>query len=147
VAPVRTREACEDDAGAVASLLVELGYRTDRDQAQNRLHRLLAEPRTRVLVAEEANNVVGVTAVRAENLLEHDEPAARLIALVVAESSRRRGVGGALVKAAESEARGLGCFRIVLTSAERRADARAFYLAAGYEETGRRFVKELSPRS
>lgn len=89
--------------------------------------------------------MVGLTGVRAETLLEHDRPSARLLALVVAEKHRRRGVAGALVEAAEAEAMRLGCFRIVLTSADRRDDACAFYLAAGYEQTGRRFAKDLSP--
>jgi ribosomal protein S18 acetylase RimI-like enzyme len=142
---IRIREASSADAGCVAALLSELGYPTVEGQARERLERLLAEASTRVLVAEGAmpGEVIGLSAVRAETLLEHDRPAARLLALVVAEKHRRRGVARALVEATEEKATELGCFRIVLTSAEHRDDARAFYLAAGYEQTGRRFAKEL----
>ena len=132
------------DAAGVAALLSELGYPTTTAQAAARLELLAAEPATKVLVAEMASGeLAGLAGVRAENLLEHDRPAARLIALVVAERFRRQGVASGLVEAAEAGARALGCTRIVLTSADRREDAHAFYLAAGYEQTGRRFAKEL----
>ncbi len=99
-----------------------------------------------MLVAESApsGEVVGLAGVRAETLLEQDPPAARLLALVVAESHRRRGIARRLVEAAEVAGGALGCFRIVLTSADHRADAHAFYRAVGYEQTGRRFAKDLA---
>ena len=78
-----------------------------------------------------------------QSFTRNDRPSGRLIALVVAERFRRRGVARALVRRAEVEARALGCSRIILTSADHREDAHAFYLAAGYEQTGRRFAKDL----
>jgi hypothetical protein len=81
------REARLEDAGYVAVLLTELGYPTDERQARARLERLDAEQATSVLVAESAptHEVVGLAAVRAETLLEHDRPSARL-----ARAGRRR---------------------------------------------------------
>jgi len=146
---IAIRKARPGDAEALALLLTELGYPTTADQAGARLDRLQAERTTKVLVAEAepSGDVVGLAGVRAESLIEHDRPSGRLIALVVAERFRRRGVARALVRRAEVEARALGCSRIVLTSADRREDAHAFYLAAGYEQTGRRFAKDLGRRS
>ena len=77
-------------------------------------------------------------------LFERDPPACVVTVLVVAERARRRGVGTALAAALEREARKRGCDRLVLGSAERRADAHAFYARLGYAHTGRRFVKVLA---
>ncbi len=66
-----------------------------------------------------------------------------MIALVVREDQRRKRIGEALAHTVEDEARARGCSVVVLGSAERRADAHAFYERIGYEYTGRRFVKRL----
>jgi GNAT superfamily N-acetyltransferase len=62
---------------------------------------------------------------------------------VVDERHRRRGIGEVLVAAVEREARARGCVLLFLTTAERRADAHAFYRRIGLEETGRRFARRL----
>jgi GNAT superfamily N-acetyltransferase len=68
---------------------------------------------------------------------------ARIVAMVVDETARRRGVGGELVAALERRAASMGARKIVVTSASRRADAHAFYEKLGYARTGMRFGKEL----
>ena len=75
--------------------------------------------------------------------LEYDEPAGKLAALVVDEARRGTGVGRALVEAIEAEARARGCGILFVTTAERRADAHAFYERLGLEYTGRRYAKTL----
>jgi hypothetical protein len=50
------------------------------------------------------------------------------------------------VEAVEDEARARRCALLFLTSAERRADAHAFYAHLGFEETGRRFAKRFELR-
>jgi GNAT superfamily N-acetyltransferase len=44
----------------------------------------------------------------------------------------------------ESEARARGCERLELTSAQRRADAHAFYSSLGFEPASQRFLKSLA---
>jgi GNAT superfamily N-acetyltransferase len=66
-----------------------------------------------------------------------------LTALVVREPSRGQGIGHRLVAAAEEIARGRGCRRIEVTSAEHRTDAHDFYRHLGYAETSRRFIKHI----
>jgi N-acetylglutamate synthase-like GNAT family acetyltransferase len=95
------------------------------------------------VLAEEDGAVVGLAALHVSLSIEHDEPAAKLSAIVVGEESRERGVGKALVDAIETEARARGCRVLFLTTNERRRDAHAFYSRLGFEHTGRRYVKEL----
>jgi GNAT superfamily N-acetyltransferase len=64
-------------------------------------------------------------------------------ALVVDERHRHGGVGRSLLAAVENEARRRGCALVFLTTAERRKDAHAFYRRLGWEETGRRFARDL----
>jgi GNAT superfamily N-acetyltransferase len=107
------------------------------------MERLASSDADRVVVAQEDGAVVGLAVLHTSLTLEYDEPAAKLSAIVVDEASRCRGVGKALVDAIEAEARARGCGVLFLTTAERRADAHAFYSRLGFEHTGRRYVKEL----
>jgi N-acetylglutamate synthase-like GNAT family acetyltransferase len=140
---VTIRNARPRDAGVLAQLLVQLGYPTSTEAVSARMARLAASTADRLVVAELDNEVVGVASLHLSLSVEHDEPAAKLSAIVVDERHRGRGVGEALVKALEAEARERGCALIFLTTAERRKDAHAFYRRLGFQETGRRFAKSL----
>ena len=56
---------------------------------------------------------------------------------------QRGGVGRALVADAEAWARAAGAVRIEVTSNQRRLGAHAFYLALGYADSSKRFIKDL----
>jgi GNAT superfamily N-acetyltransferase len=107
------------------------------------VNRLAASEADRLVVAELEDQVVGLASVHVSLSVEYDRPAAKLSALVVDESCRRNGVGEALVRTMEEEARARGCCLIFLTTSERRGDAHTFYRRLGFEETGRRFAKSL----
>ena len=142
---LRVRAALPADAGAVAPLLAELGYPIAAAQVRSNLERLGRGGADRVLVAVRDGAPLGVLALHVIPLLHDARDVAWITALVVTERARGAGVGQALVAAAEEAARALGCVRIAVTSAERRADAHAFYARLGYAHTGRRFVKALEP--
>ena len=67
-----------------------------------------------------------------------------MIALVVGEQHRGRGIGARLLDALEAEAALRGCLAVTLTSGDHRHEAHAFYERRGYEATGKRFAKSLS---
>jgi N-acetylglutamate synthase-like GNAT family acetyltransferase len=140
---VAVRPARLDDAPALVSLLAELGYPTDADTLKRRRDALVADPAVTVLVAERDGRVVGLASMHVMPLIER-APLARLSAIVVAADERRAGIGRALVERVESEARARGCERLELTSAERRADAHAFYRDLGFEPASQRFIKSLA---
>ena len=142
-APIAVRDAIIEDATVIAALLGELGYPSQPEGVRARLARLLAREGSRVFVAERAARVLGVLGLDRMPVLTSRSDIAMIIALVVTESERRSGVGRLLLAREEDEARAWGCGRIMVTSAEHRADAHTFYQRLGYEYTGRRFAKGI----
>jgi GNAT superfamily N-acetyltransferase len=142
---VGIRDAIVEDYATIAQLLGELGYPSVPDGVRQRLARLLPRDDSRVFVAERSARLVGVLGLHRMPVLTSLSDIAMIIALVVAEGARRAGVGRLLVARAEDEARAWRCGRVMVTSAERRADAHEFYRHLGYEFTGRRFAKTIGP--
>jgi GNAT superfamily N-acetyltransferase len=138
------RLATAADADAIALLLGELGYPADPAAVPGRLERMLGEPGQSALVAQLDGRVVGLATVIVRHVLDADAPFARLAALVVAGNVRGRGIGRALVAAAEEIARAAGCSAIEVTSGDHRPAAHAFYRALGFSERPRRFLKRLA---
>ena len=73
---------------------------------------------------------------------QHDTAA--ITALVVDDRHRRRGIAYALLHTIEESAVDHGCFRLEVTTQSDRADALAFYIAAGFDERPRRLIKLLA---
>lgn len=136
------REAAPDDAAAIVELLGHLGYPTDAAAIPARLAAVSAAGGT-VLLAGPARAPVGLVGLQAFPVLHASSPVAYITALVVAPGAQGRGVGRALVAAAERWARAAGCRRLTVTSAEHRAGAHAFYPRLGLPYTGRRYARAL----
>ena len=141
---IEIRSASVDDAAGVARLLSQLGYPAPIDTVARRIQRHAESESDYLLVAAAAGEVVGLAGLHVSLAVEYDAPAGKLSAIVVDESRRRQGIGQALVRAVEAQAQARGCALLFLTTAERRADAHAFYRRLGFEETGRRFAKSLT---
>lgn len=75
--------------------------------------------------------------------VEEDNPAAQLIALVIAPRHQRAGAGTALVYEFETWARSNGARRALVNSGEQRRETHTFYEHRGYTSTGLRFNKTL----
>ena len=138
------RPARPADADRVAKLLTELDYPTDAAAARRRIESLSARDSFTLLVAvNERDQVVGLAGGQVILSVHSDEPVGLIMAMVVSPSERRHGTGRALVRAIEDALRSRGCTRVMVTSANRRAGAHAFYEAIGYERTGLRFARRL----
>jgi GNAT superfamily N-acetyltransferase len=143
---LRIRAAGAADAAALAALLGQLGYPTDAAELPAQLAAVAgAEGTVLCAVDGPSEAVLGLVALHAYPVIHAAAPTAYITALVVDAAARGRGVGRAMVAAAEEWARARGCRRLTVTSAERRADAHAFYPAAGLPYTGRRFSRLLEP--
>jgi GNAT superfamily N-acetyltransferase len=123
-------------------MLSELGYPTDAGHIPSRMTTVVAEG-GRVVLAELDGKPVGLMCLARHSALHSPGPIAYITALVTRSTVRRAGVGRVLVDEAKRWARSGGCVRLSLTSAEKRADAHAFYPACGLPYTGRRFSTPL----
>jgi GNAT superfamily N-acetyltransferase len=139
------RSATLADAQAVARLMTELGYPTSSHQMERRLTSILGDTAYRTFIAGDGDAVVGVVGTRIGPMYEIDGPSGQIMALVVAATHRRLGVGARLVEAAEAHFVARGAAVSIVTSAHRRADAHAFYETHGYTFDGRRYKKPLAP--
>jgi GNAT superfamily N-acetyltransferase len=114
----------------------EAYQRPDREASMAFLDERLDDPRREVLVAVVDGTVVGmvdVTLVYAPRpgSIHRPIPTADL-GISVLEGWRRRGVGRALMAAAEASARRRGAVRMILDTSAANVDALRFYRALGY---------------
>ena len=149
--PISIRSAREEDFEAVTSLLEELGRpkvlgTSERNRAahRERYRAWLAAPDYYAFVAEEDGNVVGFVDLQIVPRLNFEGPQAWVPDLIVAERSRSRGVGAALLARTEEVARQHGAFSLALESAHWRTRAHAFYVREGMKDAAREFVKVLA---
>lgn len=94
------------------------------------LRLFIGHPMAKTWVAEEGREAVGF-------LVAHKTSQARvhIVTIDVTGPARRRGMGGALMDAAEDWARSQGCRHVSLETAEDNRAAQSFYIKRGYEKT------------
>ncbi|HZS18823.1 MAG TPA: GNAT family N-acetyltransferase [Candidatus Udaeobacter sp.] len=138
------RQAQRDDGPALAQLMCELGYVTAPGEMDARLELILSNTAYRTLVAIVNGSVCGMIGTIVYPSYEHNDPGARILALVTSSAQRRRGIGRALIAAAEKDLAQRGIQRVSLNTQLIREDAHKFYESLGYTRNGWRFVKQLS---
>lgn len=137
------RQARPGDEEALARLLGVLGYPTDAAAVPASLE-AYDGPCSRVWVAVCEQGVVGFLSFHAIPLFHEPGMLGRITAMAIDPAFQRRGVGRALVAAAEAFAVECGCASMEVTSGDRREkDAHVFYQALGYQSDCRRFLKRL----
>ena len=129
----------EDDAEGVATLSTQLGYPSTAEETLRRFRGIGDAPDARVWVAQAPDGaIVGWIHLFGNRLLESD-PDIEIGGLVVHEDARGRGVGRALVSAAEDWARERGYTMVSVRSNVVRREAHEFYRGLGYEPTKSQF--------
>jgi ribosomal protein S18 acetylase RimI-like enzyme len=140
---IRIREGRLKDEPQVASLMCELGYETTPAEMETRLKAISSNPAYKTFVAVVDGRVWGMIGTIICPSYEHNDPGGRILALVTSRAARRRGIGRALVAAAEKDFAQKGITRVALNTQLTREDAHRFYESLGYERNGWRFVKQL----
>lgn len=140
---IRIRNAGPEDSQAIAALLGELGYPSEPADIPDRISGVRGHGGA-VMLAVDDNATLGLLCLTRHWGLHATGPTAYIMALVISERARRRGVGNALVEYAKQWGLDNGCERIAVTSAEHRDGAHEFYPAVGLPYTGRRFSANLA---
>ena len=138
---VRTAEAT--DAEALAELMTQLGYETRASEMQMRMEGIRADKHYATFVAVSNGKVCGMIGTFTCYSYKHNSPSGRILALVVSDKMRGRGVGHALIAAAEKDLAQKNISRVAVNTRFERKQAHEFYEKAGYTRNGFRFVKEL----
>ena len=142
------RSAEITDVDGLVRLFLQLGHSGAGDGLPVRLKMLLADPRADALVAQDGGALLGLATIFFVPVAHESAPWCRITALVVDEGHRGRGLGRALVVAAEAAAETAGCSRIEATSALHRTEAHDFYKGLGFARQSEHFLKRLpTPRS
>jgi GNAT superfamily N-acetyltransferase len=143
---VVVRRASQSDLGALLSLYEELAGRKttaapgDRDRAEPLLEEILADPRRELAVALLDGQLVGTAdLLLVPNLTHACEPWAIVENVIVANTSRRSGVGRALMGHLLELARTAGCCKLQLMSGKHRTQAHEFYRALGLQAVAEGF--------
>ena len=153
---VHVRRAASGDADAIMALMPRLAafdvpesrnpvdlWRSDVAMFQRWLDGQAAECFVHVAV-DDAQKILGFTLVSLRPELLSHEPSAHLEAIAVGEGAEGKGVGQALLAAAESEAKTHGALTITLHVFARNTRARGFYEKSGYDGELIRYIKELA---
>ncbi len=125
------------DVDAVLRLWLEAGTEPTHTDDAPSLVALVGHDRSALLVAEEQGEVVGTV------IAGWDGWRGSIYRLAVAPSHRRRGLGRALVAAAEAHVRAVGAVRLAAIVVETESEATGFWRSGDWEEQVHRlrFVK------
>jgi len=140
---VGIRRAESGDAAPLADLMTELGYPTRASEMEMRMEAISADNNYATFVAVSEGKVCGMIGTFTCYGYEHDNPGGRILALVVSEKMRGRGVGHGLIAAAEADFAQRNVRRVAVNARFERTKAHEFYEGLGYKKNGVRLIKEL----
>jgi N-acetylglutamate synthase-like GNAT family acetyltransferase len=141
------RRAAVSDARELAELTRELGYEADELVIARRLTNLASRDDQLVIVATAGDRLDGWLQAQVSETLESGLRV-EIVGLIVADRSRRRGVGRELVAEAEEWARKKQIELLVVRSNQQRIESHEFYPALGFtlSKTQKVYRKQLAKR-
>jgi ribosomal protein S18 acetylase RimI-like enzyme len=139
------RRATERDAGELARLLTLLGHPTTESAIRASWDDWAATGNSALVASQDDDALAGAVTLHQMRVLHRPRAVGRITALIVDTPLRGRGIGRALVSAAEGALGQAGCGLLEITSNFRLTDAPAFYERLGYERTSIRLAKSIAP--
>lgn len=144
------RPAARADLPALANLLSSLEAAdappTRLEDIERAWDRIQAQEGHQVHVAELDGAVIGTFSLAILPALAHGGSNAAIVENVVVDSScRGRGIGRTMMAHALDLARAAGCYKLALSSNNRRQEAHRFYETLGFARHGVSFALELEP--
>ncbi|WP_026996273.1 GNAT family N-acetyltransferase [Flectobacillus major] len=134
------RQAQTTDLVAVLQLYADVldkGNVLSLPQAEKLFHKMQSYPNYRVYVAEEASQIVGTFALLImDNLAHQGTPSGIVEDVAVQVDQQGKGIGKAMMQFAMAICQESGCYKLVLSSNQRRTEAHAFYESLGFERHG-----------
>lgn len=140
------REATAEDLPAVLALYAQPGLDDGEvlspEQAREVFVQFARYPSYRLFVACAADGcVLGSYALLVmHNLAHRGAPSAIVEDVVVDQACRSQGIGRQMMEHARTMARAAGCYKLALSSNQRRERAHAFYDSLGFQRHGISFV-------
>jgi GNAT superfamily N-acetyltransferase len=149
------RDARPADVPRLLVLLQQLSEQSTSPEAEVRpateahyaaLRRITEDPNARLLVAEQGGAVIGTLTLYVMPNLSHGGAPFAIVENVVVDAALRGGGHGRLLMAhAEKLAQEAGCYKVSLTSNNKRVPAHAFYNHIGYTNSHKGFTRYLAP--
>lgn len=145
---VRVRQATAADLPSVLAMYAQPDMDNGQVLAIKEAEELLAQfshyPNYRLFVACDANRVVGTFALLVmHNLAHQGTPSAIVEDVVVSDAHQSQGIGRVMMHHAMALAREAGCYKLVLSSNQKRQRAHAFYESLGFQRHGFSFSVEM----
>ena len=142
------RVAADSDASQVYQLIAQLQQFAGVEVAEaaafiHQFRRVLADPRFRAFVMEEAGVIKGVITIWLRESLFHGGPVALIDELIIDESSRGQGIGSQLIDHVVAYCARLGCEEVEVSTEADNLAARGFYARHGFVERGVILEREL----
>jgi GNAT superfamily N-acetyltransferase len=139
---IRTRHPPELHLVGLLAIIQEAGIRIEMEELRGRLESLPKEDR--LLIGLDGEHLAGFAHLRVSRDLTAGDTA-EVVAIVVAKSYRRKGVGRHLIAAAETWALEAGRARLLLHTDVIRTEANAFFTALAYEKSATtvEFIRDL----
>ena len=140
---MKIRNARHEDVDNLVYFMSELGYPSSNEIIEENLSAYGSTDGYEVLVAEHEGKILGCISLHVIKLFHLEGNIGRITSLVVSPNNRGKGVGKALIEAADTFFKKMGCVRAEVTSADYRQGAHIFYQSHGYVLDSRRFIKHF----